>query len=174
MGYYPSGCDILPAHVAVNCNSNENGRVRGVAFIHKDVTFIDPTDATEWTTYIAQKKIHIIPETNGSFDGGSPGEGPGYGDSVSTYTATAFSLKFKDPNLVSNRPFYNAIMKSRNYKIGWLTETQLWLGNKPCVVMPKPAVEDNLQSATVWDVEAKWTEENLPTFSNIPDGIFVV
>ena len=79
--YYPSGCETsIPRHYCNPCETPEHGRVRSVAFIASDFEFTDPSDPTEWQQGIDDEKIIIIAETNGSFDGGSEVETPGYGD----------------------------------------------------------------------------------------------
>src|SRR6478735_8188976 len=79
--YYPTGCDAnIPPHYCNNCEKIEKARIRSVAFVAKDWVFSNPEDPNEWEDGIAQKKIIVIPRTNGSFDGGSEVESAGYGD----------------------------------------------------------------------------------------------
>ncbi len=171
--YYPAGCaEELNPHNCDPCEDQEHGRLRGVAFVHKTYTFVDPTDPTEWQTAIAAGHIIIIPKTNGSYDGGTPKEGPGYGDAVSTYLGSDFSAKYKDPNYTSNCAFYNGLKRSRNWKFAYLTETKVHITSTACVVLPKNPVADDLNSIVEWDIEVKWSHKDFACPFDIPEGIF--
>lgn len=171
--YYPASCDEeTPQHICDPCDTQEHGRIRAVAFIHKSYSFTDPSNPTEWTDAINAGKVIVIPKTNGSFDGGTPKEGPGYGDAVSTYLGSDFVLKYKDPNYQNNCGFYNGLKRSRNYKVAYLTETKVHIAATTCVVLPKNPVADDINSIVEWDVEVKWQDNDFACPSDIPEGIF--
>jgi len=171
--YYPSACsEDIGAHNCDPCEDDEHGRIRAVAFIHKSYTFADPTSTVEWQAAIDAGHVIVIPKTNGSYDGGAPKEGPGYGDSPSTYLGSDFSVKYNDPNYASNCSFYNGMKRSRNYKFAYLTETKIHIAAKTCTVLPKNPVQDDINSKIVWDVEVKWSDKDFACPYNIPEGIF--
>lgn len=171
--YYPTSCDEeTPNHFCDLCADDEHGRVRSVALIKKDFEFVDPSNAQEWLDGINSGDIIIIPETNGSFDGGTPKEGPGYGDTLSTYLGSDFVLQFKDPNYKQNCVFYNAINKSRRYKVAYRTESLIHISDKTAFINAKPGVLDDLTSTVVWDVTTKWASSNIPCAYEMPDGVF--
>lgn len=170
--YYPADCTSSLTHNCDPCEADELGRIRAVAFIKKDYVFADPTNPVEWTAAINAGSVIIIPKTNGSYDGGTPKEGPGYGDAESIYIGSAFVLKYKDPNYKSNCAFYNGLKRSRNYKVAFLTETQIHITAKACTVLPKNPVADSLDTKVEWDVEVKWIDKDFACPYNIPAGIF--
>lgn len=171
--YYPTGCNTaVPDHFCDPCEATEHGRVRSVAFIKKSFSFSDPTNPTEWTAGIDSKDIIIIPEVLGSFDGGAPVESSGYGDQQSKLTGYNLSLQFKDPNYKENADFYNAIKFSREYKVAYRTETQTHISTNTVSVLPKNPVAEDLTSEVVWDVEAKFSQGDLPEPFNTPAGVF--
>lgn len=171
--YYPSGCEAdLVDHYCNNCETIEGGRVRGTAFIRNDFAFTDPTNPTEWRNGILAKKIIIIPETNGTFDGGSEVEGAGFGNRISTLLGFNFVSVFNDPNYKLNADFYNLLKRSRNYRYAYLTETQVHITTNTVSVIPKNPVADDLNSGVFWNVTVKWAEEDLPVPHDIPVGIF--
>lgn len=171
--YHPAGCEEeTPAHYCSNCGTDEHGRVRAVAFIKKDFVFIDPPNPQEWIDGINAGDIIVVPETNGTFDGGTPKEGPGYGDQTTTYLGSDFVLQFKDPNYLGNCHFYNNINKSRIWKVAYKTETLIHISNKTAFINAKNGVADDLTSTVVWDVTAKWADKDLPCPYTAPDGIF--
>jgi hypothetical protein len=171
--YYPAGCEAdLGDHYCNPCEAAEHGRVRSVAFIAAAFAFTDPTSASEWAAGIAAKQIVIIPETNGSFDGGSEIETPGYGDQQTKLVGYNFQLNFKDPNYQLNADFYNALKRSRNWRIGYRTENLVHLSENTVQAIPKNPVAEDLTSEVVWDVIVKWSEADLPVPYAVPEGIF--
>jgi len=171
--YYPAGCAAeIGDHYCNPCEAAEHGRVRSAAFIASDFAFTDPTNATEWRNGILAKKIIIIPEVNGTFDGGAEVEAPGYGDQVSKLTGYNFQAVYNDPNYRLNADFYNALKRSRNWRFAYRTENLVHLTQNTVSVIPKNPVTDDLASEVVWNVTVKWTEEDLPIPYTTPSGIF--
>lgn len=171
--YYPSGCgSTVPDHYCNPCDTMENGRVRSVAFIADDFTFVDPTNRTEWITGIAAKKIIIIPKTNGSFDGGSEVESPGYGDQVTKLVGYNFQVTYNDPNYRLNADFYNGIKNSTSYRFAYRTSTQTHIVAVTVQAIPKNPVAEDITSEVVWNVLVKWADDDLPIPYNTPTGIF--
>lgn len=171
--YYPSGCDaVVGDHYCNPCDAIEHGRIRSVAYIKTDFEFSDPTDPNEWIAGIQAKDIIIIPEVNGSFDGGSEVEGPGYGDQQTKLVGYNFQLTFNDPNYKNNADFYNAIKRSRNYRLAFRTETQTHITTNAVSIVPKNPVTEDLTSEVVWNVLNKWSEGDLPVPYDTPEGIF--
>lgn len=170
--YYPSGCSAVPEHFCNPCGAVELGRVRSCGFLLKSTTIADKTALADWQTAFLAGEVFIIPETNGSFDGGKPNEVAGYGHVATVYSSSDFSVKIKDPLFKLNRPFWEAMKRNRNYYFFFATETQLFLGDAPCVVLPSSPVEDDLNSRVEWNVEIKWQSENSPALYDTPAGLF--
>ncbi len=171
--YYPSGCEgEQPDHFCSNCSDIENGRIRSAAFVHTSWVFTDITNPTQWINGIAAKKIIIIPKTNGTFDGGSEVEAPGYGDLVTRLIGYNFTATFKDPDYGNNADFYNAIKGSREWKFAYRTSSKTHITEVPVQIIPKNPVAEDTTSEVVWEVLVKWTDEDLPVPFNTPAGIF--
>jgi hypothetical protein len=171
--YYPAGCDVtIPEHYCNDCDDVEHGRVRSVAFLKKTFAFTDPTDPTEWETGIANGDIIVIPEVLGSFNGGDPVTGTGYGDQSEKLTGYNFELLFKDPNYANNADFYNAIKSSRGYRVAYRTENFVHISDNTVSVVPKNPVTEDLTSEVVWDVAVRFSQGDLPAPVATPDGIF--
>lgn len=174
--YNPCEGDIVDPVCDPCLDEIEHGRVRGVALVHKNYVAslkADPDNATLWTDGITDKSIYIIPETQGTFDGGSPVEVPGYGDQQSKIVGFNYSAAFKDPSFKNNTAFYNSIKNSGNFHFAWRTENLTRLSNKPVVLIPKSPVAEDLSSEVVWDVEVKWFEKDQPVPFDTPAGVFV-
>lgn len=171
--YYDDSCDAdIPDHICTNCDDIEHGRVRSIAFIKEGFSFDDPTDPTEWTNGITSKQIIIIPKVNGTFDGGAEVESDGYGDQQTRLVGYNFTLNFKDPNYKQNAAFYNAIKRSRTWKVAFRTETQTHFSNVVVEVIPKNPVTANTTDEVVWDVTVKWSDGDLPVPFDATLGTF--
>jgi hypothetical protein len=171
--FYAPGCDgDILTHECDPCPTKELGRVRGVAYVHQDVAFSDETDEAEWNTYIEAGLVVIIPETNGSFDGGTPTFSTGFGDVPESYDSSEFKINYKDPNFLGNCVFYNSLRRSRNWRVCWRTETRAYLSTVACTAYGKSPVADDIKSSVVWEVEVKFTQADTPCPFVIPDGIF--
>lgn len=171
--YYPAGCQAATGdHYCNPCDALEHGRVRSVAFIASDFAFTDPTSPTEWRNGILAKKIIVISDVNGTFDGGSEVEAPGYGDQATKLTGYNFQAVYNDPNYRLNADFYNAIKRSSNWKFAYRTEGLVHLSDTNVSVIPKNPVTDDLASEVVWNVTVKWSDGDLPIPYAVPTGIF--
>lgn len=163
--YYPEdNCDnLVPEHLCDPCLPKELGGVRTVLFIKTDFVFVNPSSASEWNNGILAKSIIIIPETFGTFDGGSPAESQGFGDNPTSLDGYDFLLNFSDPNFIGNCDFYDTLKNNRNaYKVAWRTGSQIWLGDKSVTIIPKSPVGVDVKSKVLWTVDVKWTSANLP------------
>lgn len=171
--YYPGSCNVsVPDHYCNDCETPEKGRVSSVAFIKDSFDFIDPSDPVEWQAAIANKDIIIIPRTNGSFDGGAEVESTGYGRQATKLTGYNFTLTYNDPNYKLNADFYNAIKRSQNYRIAYVTESLVHISNVPVSTIPKNPVAEDINSDVVWNVTVKWADQDLPVPYDVPANVF--
>lgn len=153
----------------------ELGSIRSVAFVHKSIAasiLANPADANTWAQGIFDKKIYVIPETQGSYDGGAPVEGRGYGDRTTRLIGYTHSLTYRDPVLKANQNFYRTIKNSGSYHLAFRTETQTRLTGKPVTVFPKAPVADDQNAETVWENDVRWAERDQPVIFDTPEGIF--
>lgn len=171
--YYPSGCDVeVGQHYCNVCPTPELGRIRSVAFIKTGFEFNDPTDPTEWELGISNMDIIIIPQTNGSFDGGTEVESAGYGDQSTKLVGYNFTATYGDPDYKDNAAFYNTLKRSRNYRFAYRTENLVHITDSAVSVIPKSPVGEDINSEVVWSVLVKWSEADLPVPYVAPAGIF--
>jgi hypothetical protein len=153
----------------------ELGRVRGVAFIHRnyvDTLNADPTDDTIWATGVEQGMIKIIPKTTGTYDGGSPVEAPGFGDTETKIIGYKFVASYRDPSLKGNTAFYNSIKRSSVWHFAFRTETLTRISQYPATVIPKAPVEEDMTSQSVWNVDVKFNQADHPVPFDTPVGVF--
>ncbi len=158
-GYYPTTCnDIVPPHTCDPCLPRESGRVRAVAFIKNSYTFTNVEDQAEWETAIQNGDVVLIPAVHGALAEASEQMGAGYGDTVETLLGFEFTVTYHDPNYAENCTFYNALMKTQDYKFMYKSETKGHLTDVTVTVIPKSPIEDDLNSEVVWMVAVKWKD----------------
>lgn len=151
----------IPAPVCEPCAPREHGRVRSIAFIKKGTALANPAVATEWLAGIQAGTILIIPETTGTFDGGTPKEGKGYGNRKVTVLGYDYVINASDPNYTGNAKFWDAIKDSGEYQVAFRTETQVHISDEVVTITPKNQVEEDVESEVVWLAEIKWFQPKL-------------
>ena len=118
--YKLCGSENIPAHVCNPCISVELGGIRGVTLIEADLVPFDNglinkslVETPEWwDDGIQLGKIHVIPKTRGTFDGGSPTTLSAFGDVKEMVISKNFTLVFNDPDHRENEEFYASLAKA--------------------------------------------------------------
>jgi hypothetical protein len=156
------------------CLPKELGRVRSVAFVNKNSTILDPTDASEWNALIASGDAIIIPQVRGNYDGGAVSEGAGFGDEATEFTGRIHTLNYFDPNTTQNNEvWYNNFTKNaKNYVLWYRTETKIYNTDAPLSLSAKEAITENTTDVVTYEVMCKWTNENMAISYPAPAGIF--
>lgn len=171
-GYYPDTCGTkIPPHNCDPCADREYGRVRSVAFIKDSYNFVDPEDPAEWETAIQNGDVILIPAVHGSLPDPSEQLGVGYGDATETLLGFEYALQYFDPNYKENCDFYNALKRSQGYKVMYKSQTQGHITDVTVTVIPKPPIEDDLNSEVVWNVTVKWKDSDHPCPFTFPESV---
>lgn len=149
----------------------ELGRVRGVILFDDSVDVdtliakLESEEAADAATAkaimdagIAAGTIHVVPQTTGEYDGGTPHTADGYeGDTRVLWHD--YKLSFKDPSYSANKAFYEDA-EQRQRRVAWRTETLLHFADKKANLTATDPVEDNLSSTVTWNAEATWRSKN--------------
>lgn len=172
--YYPGCEDEQVDHYCSECERLEGSRIRSSALIRADyyATAVDLSNPAWWVAGIQQKKIIIIPKTNGNYDGGAEVEGPGFGDQETTLLGYNHTAVFNDPNYQLNGDFWNTIKRSRNWVYVFKTETLIHPSVKTVSIVPKNPVTDATTDRVYWNITIKWASEDSPVPYPEPPGIF--
>lgn len=170
---YPSGTcqDAQPPYKCTPCPEREKGGVTSVAFIRKGFTFLDRTDPQEWITGIQSGQIIYIPRTRGSYDGGTPKYGPGYGRRKQRLLGYDYKLQFMDEDFKNNTAFYDAIDESNDWTFAFFTETLVWFSIEEVTISVKDPVQEDIETDVIWDSEITWFYKNKPLKVAAPVGI---
>lgn len=170
---YPGCPDEFLLHNCTSCITPENGRVRHIAFVHTSVSFTDITSPVEWKAAMLLKKIHVVAGVNGTYDGGSPTIGRGYGAVPKRKTGNTFKLTVYDPNFLENCSFYNSMGNSMNYRIAFCSETVMQISDSACLCVQKDSIEEPTESERVWTLDIEFSQKNTACHVAIPGGIFL-
>lgn len=168
--------DISQEPLVHTCDpcERELGRIRGVCLVNGSFDFTTLIAALKgaqasaaqeiFEQAIASGDILLISETTGTYDGGSPQTGDGYGDEETRLLGYLHTLNFKDPSYAGNQEFYERVDKE-HWKLIWRTETLLHFVDSPAAIQAIAPVEQDLTSAVVWDVTATWKTKQKPSIA---------
>ena len=175
--YYPGdSCEnSIPEYVCNPCSDFEKGRVRSVAYIHKDyVSDITaaPDDTTVWQTGINAGQIKVISEVSGTSNGGEKVAGAGYGDAREKVTGRNYTVSYRDPNYADNCNFYTELEKNRSWHLAYKTETLLHISDKVISLFVNNPATENLEDDIVWVAEATWFQKTPVCPVASPEDIF--
>lgn len=162
-------CDAGEAALVYTCDPclvPEMGRVRSIMLIKKGTTVTVPLNLSTFTASVEAGDIIVIPETIGSFDGGTPVIVPGYGDIKERKSGDNYILAIKDPHYANNTAFW-AEAEKHVWNIAFRSETQLHVVTSDVTVTAKAPIEEDLESTVVWNVEAKWFSKTKPTVTPV-------
>ena len=148
-------------HKCDECDTPELGRVRSLVLIKKDTAITFPLDLKEWQAGIEAGSIIVIPRTAGSYDGGSPKTGDGYGDETERVLSYDHVLSVKDPNYADNCDFYEAA-EGEIWNCAFRSETKLHYVDAACKLSAKAPIEEAVDSRIVWNLEVKWNSKRKP------------
>lgn len=173
--YYPAsncGGGAIPAYTCNPCPDYAYGRVRSIGFVKNSFSFTDPSDPTEWNSALASGDAIVIWAVSGTYDGGTATDLPGFGDAEFVSGGISHVLTYRDPSVVDNCDFYNAIKDSTDYTVWFRTSSKIWGAGAPVNISAKMPVADDLKSVITYEVTLKWQNPSLPCPYDIPDGIF--
>lgn len=176
--YYPTGeeCEDLKAQYGCeNCDeSTEHARVRHAGACSKAylaTLLASVTNPDVWAAGIASGDIDLIPDVIGSWNGGVPKEGTGFGDNTVSIEAFENEVNFKDKRFKGNSGFYSKLSKSKNRIFFFVTETLVFFSTKPASFLPKSPAGEDITGMILWDVVVKWTEPDILIPHNRVDEI---
>lgn len=168
---YAAGCDeALGTHFCDPCPEQEGARVSSV-IVSDDFDMTDPEELAEYQAAIQAGTMRLIPDVRGSFDGGTPEYGKGYGRVSEVYKRSKFKLTFFDPNLKQNWSFYDGLKRARDKRIYFVTETLIWIATVPASWFAKPVITEETTDIIDWQVDVTWDAGSCPRPYDLPDGL---
>lgn len=145
------------------CEITEGGGVRSLCLLKKGTTIPNPYTQLDIDILVGAGLMHVMPETRGSFDGGTPKMIAGYGDNKERNIGSDYVLQVKDPTFADNYAFWEAVENKEDWNIAFRTETQLAVVYDDVTITTKAPAEEGIDTEVVWDIECKWFSKSKPT-----------
>ena len=145
------------------CEITEGGGVRSLCLLKKGTTIPNPYTQLDIDILVGAGLMHVMPETRGSFDGGTPKMITGYGDNKERNIGSDYVLQVKDPTFADNYAFWEAVENKEDWNIAFRTETQLAVVYDDVTITTKAPAEEGIDTEVVWDIECKWFSKSKPS-----------
>jgi hypothetical protein len=169
--------DGLDSHVCQNClsTSEEHANISAGAWVHKNryaALIAAPLLDATWQDGIDAGEIIVLPELRGSFDGGTPKIGAGWGRNKGTYIGSDFKATINDRVYQDNWAHYRSLVGKTNWHFAYITETQGHITSVPVTVAPKNPITENVDDVISWQSDVTWFEYFTPAPFDAPLAIF--
>ena len=165
----------VPDYIEPDCQAFEGGRIVAIAFIDEDVTFTDITDPAEWTGLTYATDIIIHNKTNGTMSPASAVNVEGKGAQAEKSVGRDHAVSVRVPGIKGNDEHWNALNRSTNYKFAFVTGKDYDLLHYVESIVNIDAGEDiqsSLSSEVDWVVNVTWSDNDLPSTTDVPTGVF--
>jgi len=173
--YFADCPNNIPDYIEPDCQAFEGGRIVAIAFIDEDKTFTDITDAAEWADLVYATDILIHQKTNGSMSPASPVTVEGKGAQAERSVGRDHTATVRVPGIKGNNAYWDALNRSNNYKFAFVTGKDYDILHYVDSIVDINAGEDvqsPLSSEVDWVVTLAWSDNDLPSTSDVPTGIF--
>lgn len=174
--YYPTGdcgtSGVVPQYLCSPCGTREYARIRSVAIYKKSSPFTNISSASEWTTKIAAGNARILWQVTGSLSNVTVEQLAGFGDVEFENGSTSWEAVIRDPNVVDNVDFYDALKLTSEWVLVYRTSSKIWDTGEACSISSKPVISDNLKDVVVYESTYKWVNSSSPVPYNTPTTIF--
>jgi len=168
--YYPGCADIIPPSCS-DCPEKEGAGIRSIFFQKKSYSFTDITDPDEWQTAICSKDVYVFPYTRGTLEIAEQ-LAAGFGNTSQDLDAYEFTLNVFEPNFLDNCNFWNTIKKSKDFLVGYRTESKIYVSDNEALIVPKAPIAEDLKAKVIWNIIIKFTQEDIPCPVDMPVGTF--
>ena len=165
----------VPDFIEPDCQAFEGGRIVALAFIDTDKTFTDITDPAEWVDLVYATDILIYQEVAGSMSPPSPVTVPGKGAQAEKSVGRDHTINVRIRGVKGNDAHFNALNRSTNYKVAFVTGKDYDILHYVDSIVNIDVGEEvlaDLSSEIDWVGVITWSDNDLPSTSDVPAGIF--
>lgn len=160
--------------VAQDCGIDLAGII-GWGLIHytEEPTKTELENPTFWEGKLggSPQRYWNIPGTRGSYPGGTPTEGPGYGRKSVRRTGADHEVTLQVEGL-DNRDFFDFVNNVENWHVVLITNGGRMLYERNVSVWVSLVLEEDIKAAAKWQASLKWSNRALPMIYAEPAGIF--
>ena len=163
-------CDDYDANLEYTCdpcNTVENGGVRSLLLIKKGTTVAVPLNLVGLTAQIEAGNVIVLPATRGTFDGGTPKMGTGFGSKKEKLLGADYVLQVKAPTYADNADFMAAVEKIEDWNLAFATATQMHIVTADVTITTKAPVEEAIDTDVLWNMECKWFSQSKPVITPV-------
>lgn len=143
-----------------------------MALYKKSSPFVNMADAAEWNTKIDAGDVRIIYGITGSFAAGDPEQLTGFGEQEFENGQATNEITWRDPNVIQDNDFYNALPRTNEWVMVFKTENYIWDCHNVASFKTRPIVTDNIKEVVVYEAIGSYPDDDLPTPYAVPAGIF--
>ena len=165
------GC-LLDDYYCSNCDTLENGRIRAVAYTLLGAPLANPSSESDWADLVCNKFAVVIHDVRGTYDGGAEVETAGYGSSSTQLSGINHSATYMHTWDCANKPFYDSLRYSRQYKFWFATENFIHFSEQVVTASAKMPITEDVNSRVEFSVTVKWGYKFLPSCYAMPTKIF--
>jgi hypothetical protein len=168
----------IPAFANLNCTF-ESGGINALAFVTEEKALlaeVDPTlwsDPAFWTSETYTGDILIHQEVSGSY---APSDATitGKGSQFERNIGCTHTLECQIESVKGNDDYWNALIKSDNYRIVWVGNyyQTLFVGTQNARISGRMTQEQDRNTLNEWLVTAVWSDIDNPGTYDVPTGIF--
>lgn len=168
-------CDTeVEDFVPLDCGIELGGFI-GMGLIHssESPTVNQLQDPSFWEGKfgVSPQRYWNIPETRGSYAGGTPTETAGYGRKSTRRTGADHEAVLEVAGL-SNRDFWEKVNQRTTWHVVLITNGGKMLYVRDASIWAKIMVDEDIKSEVRFNVSVKWQNFSLPEVLNEPVGIF--
>lgn len=154
----------------------ELGGIVGVGLIYstEEPTTTQLQNPTFWEDQfdVSPQRYWNIPDTRGSYPGGTPTEEDGYGKNSIRRTGADHEATVEVEGIELNRDFFDGVNKRKKWHVVFVMNSGLMLYVRDVSIWAKIVVDQNIKTAARWNMSFKWSSFDLPVVLTEPEGIF--
>ncbi|MFN7707570.1 MAG: hypothetical protein ACK5QE_02770 [Sphingobacteriia bacterium] len=182
--FHPTSCATDLSYLRQCCPGSEHGGIRNVILVDKyyQPTLMSALNAAgdsataqlaAWQAANTAGKIIILANVLGEYDGGTPNESQGYGGTLTRITGMDHSATVEDLNVVGNRAFADAALRSQRHVLWFATERLIWNTHATCGIAVTMPVEREYNSELRYIYTFKWSTTSHPQHYWLPEALLV-
>jgi hypothetical protein len=153
--FYFADCpNDVPDLIEPDCQAFESGRIVALAFIDEDHTFTDITDPVEWTTVTTVE---------------------GKGAQAEKSVGRDHTMNVRIRGIKGNDAHFNSLNRATNYKVAFVSGKDydiLYYVDALVDINVGIEILSALSSEVDWVGTITWSDNDLPSTSDVPVGIF--
>lgn len=165
----------VPDFIPLDCGL-ELGGIVGVGLIHssESPTNNELESASFWEDKFDEspQRYWNLPDTRGSYPGGTPTEEEGYGRNSIRRTGADHEATVEVEGVEANRDFMDKVNKRKKWHVVFILNGGLMLYARDVSIWAKVVVDQSIKTSVRWNLSFKWSSFDVPVVLTAPEDIF--